>query len=144
MNFIGVDLHKKSITICVMDEKRKAWFGKHSPARRPTRFSSSAGSSAPSRWSSRPPPAPLGFVEPVEPLAEKVVLANPKKLRVIAESTKKTDRLDAQVLTVFLVLDIIPESYQPTPRQRQHRALAPPPPVSPGPDYLGPAARSAA
>src|SRR5271157_5372105 len=23
MNFIGVDLHKKSITICVMDEKRK-------------------------------------------------------------------------------------------------------------------------
>jgi len=56
-------------------------------------------------------------------LAEKVVLANPKKLRVIAESTKKTDRLDAQVLTEFLVLDMIPESYQPTPRQRQHRAL---------------------
>jgi transposase len=42
---------------------------------------------------------------------------------VIAESTKKTDRLDAQVLTEFLVLDMIPESYQPTPRQRQHRAL---------------------
>ena len=32
------------------------------------------------------------FVELVEPLAEKVVLANPKKLGVIAESTKKTDR----------------------------------------------------
>ena len=63
------------------------------------------------------------FVELVEPLAEKVVLANPEKLRVIAESTKKTDRLDAQVLTEFLVLDMIPESYQPTPRQRQHRAL---------------------
>jgi hypothetical protein len=63
------------------------------------------------------------FVELVEPLAEKVVLANPKKLRVIAESTKKTDRLDAQVLTEFLVLDMIPESYQPTPRLRQHRAL---------------------
>ena len=65
----------------------------------------------------------LWFVELVEPLAEKVVLANPKKLRVIAESTKKTDRLDAQVLTEFLVLDMIPESYQPTPRLRQHRAL---------------------
>ena len=23
MNFIGVDLHKRSITVCVMDEKRK-------------------------------------------------------------------------------------------------------------------------
>ena len=42
---------------------------------------------------------------------------------VIAESTKKTDRLDAQVLTEFLVLDMFPESYQPTPRLRQHRAL---------------------
>ena len=29
MNFIGVDLHKESITICVMDEKRKVLRGKH-------------------------------------------------------------------------------------------------------------------
>ena len=42
---------------------------------------------------------------------------------MIAESTKKTDNLDAQVLTEFLVLDMIPESYQATPRLRQHRAL---------------------
>jgi transposase len=59
----------------------------------------------------------------VEPLAEKVVLANPRKLRVIAESTKKTDRLDAQVLAEFLAGDMVPEAYIPTPRQRQHRAL---------------------
>ena len=59
----------------------------------------------------------------MEPLAEKIVLANPKKLRVIAESTKKTDRLDARILAEFLARDMIPESYMPTPRQRQHRAL---------------------
>ncbi|HWT82374.1 MAG TPA: IS110 family transposase, partial [Candidatus Methylomirabilis sp.] len=63
------------------------------------------------------------FVELVEPLADRVVLGNPKKLRVIAESTKKTDRLDAQILAEFLALDMIPESYQPTPRQREHRTL---------------------
>ena len=74
------------------------------------------------------------FVELVEPLAEKVVLANPKKLRVIAESTKKTDRLDAQVLAEFLARDMIPEAYLPTPRQRQHRALGASPPVHPRPD----------
>ena len=51
------------------------------------------------------------------------MLANPKKLRVIAESTKKTDRLDAQVLAEFLARDMIPEAYRPTPRQRQHRTL---------------------
>ena len=123
MNFIGVDLHKKSITVCVMDEKRKVLARKTLACTqtdeiveffrqfRPFKVVVEATASYP--W----------FVDLVEPLAEKVVLANPKKLRVIAESTKKTDRLDAQVQAEFLVLDMIPESYQPTPRQRQHRAL---------------------
>jgi transposase len=59
----------------------------------------------------------------IEPLAQKVVPANPKKLRVIAESTKKTDKLDAQVLAEFLARDMIPEAFRPTPRQREHRTL---------------------
>ena len=63
------------------------------------------------------------FVELIEPLARKVVLANPKKLRVIAESTKKTDKLDAQVLAEFLARDMIPEAHRPTPRVREHRTL---------------------
>jgi transposase len=62
-------------------------------------------------------------VAALEPLAEEIVLANPKKLRVIAESTKKTDRLDAQILAEFLARDMIPRASMPTPRQRQHRAL---------------------
>ena len=123
MNFIGVDPHKKSLTVCVMDEKRKVLARKTLACTqtdeileffrqfRPFKVVLEATASYP--W----------FVDLVEPLAEKVVLANPKKLRVIAESTKKTDRLDAQILAEFLVLDMIPESYQPTPRQRQHRAL---------------------
>ncbi|MBO0748728.1 MAG: IS110 family transposase, partial [Acidimicrobiaceae bacterium] len=63
------------------------------------------------------------LVELIEPLAEKVVLAHPGKLRVIAESTKKTDRLDATVLAEFLARGQIPEAFRPTPRQREHRAL---------------------
>src|SRR5262249_39341246 len=61
------------------------------------------------------------LVELLEPLAEKVVLANPKKLRVIAESTKKTDRLDAQVLAEFLAPAMTPQPSTPPPRPRQHR-----------------------
>ncbi len=123
MNFIGVDLHKKSITVCVMDQNRKvlarktilcnqtadivAFFGKF----RPFKVVVEATASYP--W----------FVELVEPIADEVILANPKKLRVIAESTKKTDKLDAQILAEFLVLDMIPRAYQPTCRQREHRTL---------------------
>jgi transposase len=59
----------------------------------------------------------------IENMADRLVLAHPKKLRVIAESTRKSDKIDAEVLGVFLSLDMIPEAYRPTPRVRQHRVL---------------------
>ena len=123
MNFIGVDLHKKSITVCVMDEKRKVLARKTFACTQTDEIVEFFRQFRPFEVVVEATASYVWFVELVEPLAEKVVLANPKKLRVIAESTKKTDRLDAQVLTEFLVRDMIPESYQPTPRQRQHRAL---------------------
>src|SRR5208337_4813943 len=123
MNFIGVDLHKKSITICVMDEKRKILARKTLPCTQTNEIVEFFRQFRPFKVVVEATASYVWFVELVEPLAEKIVLANPKKLRVIAESTKKTDNLDAQVLTEFLVLDMIPESYQATPRLRQHRAL---------------------
>src|SRR5271157_5797350 len=123
MNFIGVDLHKKSITICVMDEKRKILARKTLACTQTNEIVEFFRQFRPFKVVVEATASYVWFVELVEPLAEKVVLANPKKLRVIAESTKKTDNLDAQVLAEFLVLDMIPESYQPTPRLRRHRAL---------------------
>jgi transposase len=65
----------------------------------------------------------LRFVALVRPRAQRVVLANPSTLRVIAESTQTTDRLDAQTLAEFLARDRIPEAHLPGPRPRQHRSL---------------------
>ena len=123
MNSIGVDLHKQIITVCVMDDEFQIVGRKTLRCNSPDTivgfiekfqpFNVVVEATASYQW----------FVELVEPLAENVVLANPKKLRVIAESTKKTDRLDAQVLAEFLARDMIPQAYLPTPRQRQHRAL---------------------
>ncbi len=42
---------------------------------------------------------------------------------MIAESTKKTDKLEAQVLAEFLSLDMIPPAHRPSPRLREYRAL---------------------
>src|ERR1700735_633403 len=98
MNYVGIDLHKKTIVLCVMNQDRKvthrrtfaccqaeeiaAFFRDLGP------FQAVVEATASYEW----------LVALIEPLAQKVVLANPKKLRVIAESTKKTDKLDAQVL----------------------------------------------
>jgi transposase len=126
MNYVGVDLHKHSISVCVVikdasgrrvtsrarfacqDEERiHEFFARLRP------FQVVVEATAAYEW----------FARLVEPLAERLVLAHPKKLRVIAESAKKTDKLDAQTLAEFLALDMIPESWRPTPRVREHRVL---------------------
>ena len=123
MNFIGVDLHKKIITVCVMNEKLSVVARKTLYCNQPDQIVEFFRQFQPFKMVVEATASYLWFVELLEPLAEKIVLAHPKKLRVIAESTKKTDRLDAQILAEFLARDMIPEAYMPTPRQRQHRAL---------------------
>jgi hypothetical protein len=126
MKYVGADLHKKTITLCVLVTVRgkrqvfqrqrfaccdtaaiAAWFkglGKYRVVVEAT---------ASYKW----------FVKLVEPTAERVVLAHPKKLRVIAESKRKSDKIDAFVLAEFLALNMIPEAWRPTPRVREHRTL---------------------
>jgi transposase len=123
MLYAGCDLHKQTISICIVNParqivKRERLLCANEEAIR--RFFEGLGefeavveATASYEW----------FVRLIEPLAHRVVLAHPKKLRVIAESTRKSDTLDAQVLAEFLALDMIPASYRPTPRQRDHRQL---------------------
>jgi transposase len=117
VNYVGIDLHKKTIVVCVLDQHlavrlRRTFACCQADAIRDA-FAAVVEATASYPW----------LVALIEPLADEVVLAHPGKLRAIAESTKKTDRLDAQVLAEFLARDMIPRAYMPTPRQRQHRAL---------------------
>lgn len=123
MVFVGVDLHKHTITLAVVDAGRKRLARK--------RFSNLQSEAIVTFLQTLGPFALVveatasyeWFVQLVEPYAQRIVLAHPGKLRVIAESTRKSDNLDAQVLAEMLALDQIPESYRPTPRQREHRLL---------------------
>jgi transposase len=124
MKSVGIDLHKKTITLCVIEhdgavprstrtfacaqpETIAAFFAALGP------FQAVVEATAGYQW----------LFELLEPMAQRLVLAHPGKLRIIAESTRKSDKFDARVLAEFLHLDMIPESYRPTPRQREHRAL---------------------
>jgi len=123
MNFIGVDLHKQSISFCVVNQNRTVLARKRLLCRDTdgilafleqwNEFGMVVEATASYEW----------FVKLTEPLARRVVLAHPQKMRVIAESTRKSDKLDAQILAEFLALDIIPASYRPTQRERDHRRL---------------------
>jgi transposase len=126
MKYVGVDLHKHVIVLCVVvlvagrpkvvrrarfrcdeSEAIRAFFQEMAP------FEVVVEATAAYEW----------FFLLIENLAHRLVLAHPKKLRVIAESTRKSDKIDAEVLAIFLALDMIPQAYRPTPRIRQHRVL---------------------
>jgi transposase len=123
MLYVGIDLHKKLIVLCVVNQAREVLMRKKFACCETVRireffqqlgaFQAVVEATASYEW----------LWELLEPLAQRLVLAHPKKLRVIAESTRKNDKLDAQVLAEFLALDMIPQAYRPTPRQRQHRVL---------------------
>jgi transposase len=123
MFYVGIDLHKKLIVLCVVNQAREVLMRKKFACCETGKireffqqlgvFQAVVEATASYEW----------LWELLEPLAQRLVLAHPKKLRVIAESTRKNDKLDAQVLAEFLALDMIPQAYRPTPRQRQHRVL---------------------
>ena len=126
MKYVGVDLHKHLIVLCVVvlvDGRpkvvRRARFHCGDPVvireffRELGPFQAVVEATAAYEW----------FFLLIEDLADRLVLAHPKKLRVIAESTRKSDKIDAEVLAVFLSLEMIPQAYRPTPRIRQHRVL---------------------
>lgn len=123
MKYVGVDLHKQTISVCVMSQARQIeasrrlrcddeegmarFFAELGP------FEAVVEATASYEW----------FARLVEPYATRLVLAHPGKLRVIAESTRKSDQLDARVLAEFLARDMIPTAHRPNPRVRAHRSL---------------------
>jgi len=123
VNYVGIDLHKKTISIWAVDQERRKVAHKRLACSAPEvivdyfrklgAFQAVVEAAASYEW----------LVRLIEPFAERVVLAHPKKLRIIAESTRKSDKIDARVLAEFLALDMIPLAYRPTPRQREHRVL---------------------
>jgi len=123
MNSIGVDLHKQIITVCVISDEFQVVARKTLHCNSPDTIVGFLEQFRPFNVVIEATASYHWFVELVDPIAEKVVLANPNKLRIIAESTRKTDRLDAEILAEFLARDMIPQAYLATARQRQHRAL---------------------
>lgn len=123
MNSIGCDLHRKSITLCVVNTGRQVigrktfsnyevgemlvWLAQWRP------FQIVVEATSHYEW----------FWQEMQGVSDRIILAHPGKLRIIAESTRKSDRIDAQVLAEFLALDMIPPAYRPTPRERAHRRL---------------------
>jgi transposase len=127
MKFVGADLHKKTITLCVMQKDRVGKLEvvdrKRLPCDAPDQLVRFLLDHTPCELVVE---ATIGFdwfAALAEAVCQRVVVAHAGRMRIIAESTRKTDKIDARILAEFLGNDMIPEAWRPTPRVRQHRTL---------------------
>ncbi len=115
MKYVGADLHKKSISFCVVViDKRKTRVVQQKQmlcrdAAKIERFFESLGSLEVTVE------ATIGydwFAALAEEYADRGVIAHSGKPRIIAESTRKTDKIDAHVLADILAHDMIPKAWR--------------------------------
>jgi len=124
MRYVGVDYHKKSSYVTVVDERgRVVKEGQIANTREALAAvldgcaqGASAVLEAGRNW-------PVMY-DWLEELVEEVTLAHPAKVRVIAEAKVKTDRIDSRMLAQLLRADLIPRAYVPGKvTQEQRRQL---------------------
>ena len=105
MRDIGVDLHKSSFQCCYLNEDQTV-FQKFSVtevedfARELQKTDRIAvESTGNSRW----------FMNQVKEFVDEVVVVNPSQFKVIVNSSKKTDKADAELLAFYLAKGMLPE-----------------------------------
>lgn len=126
MKYVGVDLHKQIIVLCVVvvvGGQRQVLSRRRMACRDTAAIGEFFASLGLFQVAVEATAAYEWFLALIERQAERIVLVHPRKMRIIAESRRKTDRLDAQILAEFLASGELPEAWRPTPRVRQHRAL---------------------
>jgi transposase len=121
MHYVGVDYHKKSSYVTVVDERGKvvkqAQIANSKEALAAVldgmAQSASAVLEAGRNW-------PVMY-DWLDELVDEVTLAHPAKVRVIAEAKVKTDRIDSRMLAHLLRADLIPAAYVPGAVTREQR-----------------------
>lgn len=122
MLYVGLDVHAKQVTICVLNDNGQVHlrhqvrqvdqlmrFLERLPKPWRVCYEASTG---------------YGFwFELFQPLAERVVVAHPGLLRLIFRSKKKNDRADAEKLAKLLYLGEVPAVHVPTADVRAWREL---------------------
>ena len=124
MYFIGLDVHKKTISYCVKDSAGRVY---------------QEGKVGSTRWEldewirTMPKPRTIameatiftGWIyDHLLPYAEKVKVAHPVMLRAIAAAKKKNDRIDAGKIADCLRCDFLPECHMASTEMRDRRREA--------------------
>jgi len=123
MQFVGLDIHWKTTTICILDEnghrvKQKTM---HSDWKRMLEYCRQIDSPFAVCFEAS---CGYGYLyDELSKMASRVVVAHPGQLRLIFRSKRKNDRVDAEKLAKLLYLDEVPPVYVPSVDLRHWRGL---------------------
>lgn len=124
IRFVGLDVHKHFIEVCVIDRKGKVLSRSRVDCRRDEleRFATQdlrktdrvALEATTNTWP---------VVDILRPRVAQLVVGNPLKTKAIAEAKVKTDKVDAEVLAQLMRCEYLPEVWQPDPATQRQRSL---------------------
>src|SRR5258708_25109502 len=125
MYYIGLDVHKRTISYCVKDASGRVYAEGSLPA---TRFDLDRWMKAlPQPWTAAMEATVFtGWIyDHLQPHAAGLKVAHPLMLRAIAAAKKKNDRVDAKKICDFLRCDFLPECYMAATATRERRCKLP-------------------
>jgi transposase len=121
MYYIGLDVHKKTISFCVKDGSGRIYAAGSIPATRlaldlwmktlPQPWTVAMEATIFTSW----------IYDHLQPHAAAVKVAHPLMLRAIAVAKKKNDRIDAKKIADCLRCDFLPECYMASTEIRERR-----------------------
>lgn len=124
MRFVGLDLHKRTLEVCILSEKGTVLARHTVVCERPAleRFAEEfleetdklAVEATTNTWV---------VADILRPFVTAVVVGNPLQIKAIAQAKVKTDKIDAEVLANLLRCDFLPDVWNPDPETQRLRHL---------------------
>ncbi|WP_339629436.1 IS110 family transposase [Gimesia maris] len=124
MRYIGLNVHKHFIEVCITDRKGKILErGKVNCQREVLLEFATKKLRKHDRVALEATTNTWAVVDLIRPHVKQVVVGNPMKTRAITEAKIKTDKVDAEVLAHLLRCDYLPSVWQPDEPTQTRRAL---------------------
>ncbi len=112
--YIGLDVHKTFIEVCILDHKGKITYrGRVACNREAMKVFAESHLKKRDQVALEATTNTWPVVEFFRPFVSKIVVGNPLKTKAIAEAKIKTDKVDAEILAQLLRCEFLPEVWQP-------------------------------
>ena len=114
MRYVGLDVHKSTVRICILDEGGRRLHGCTVPCSRESLQSfARATLNGDDQVALEATTNTWAVVDVLRPFVGGITISNPLRTKAIAQAKVKTDKVDAEVLAQLLRCDYLPSVWEP-------------------------------